>query len=273
MTARQRAEARVAPLTPWDAPRDRSTEHHVDPRDADSEAYRVWLDASLADIAGHFAAAVAHPTDDRRRIATNLALARLLRAALLAARRGDVAALDEMAESARLYLQKSMSPKDDVAFPVPERPEARSTRSTRIRHGDPPGSFVVVPGGDIVASSRQEPAVVLRDALAVAFSPGSARSPSDAEIVSGAWSYFTTALFEPIVRDLAAPLPPEPDEALAGKLAAAVHQARLAAKGTDDDAEDTAERVLRALLRALGYPATKTRSLLDPLRKKPPAET
>jgi len=95
---------------------------------------------------------------------------------------------------------------------------------------------------------------------------------TDDQIVSAAWSYFVTPLFQPIVRDLRV-LPHEPSEELAKTLAAAVRQARLAARGSNDDAEDTAERVLRALLRALGYPPNKTRSLLDPLRKKPPAET
>jgi len=270
VNARHRAAARAVPLAPWDAPRVRPTQHHPDPNDVNAGTYAVWIDATLADVAEHFAARGAYPTDSRRS-ATNLALARLLRAAVLSSRRGDLEALDEMAEPARLYLQKSKS-QGDVAIPVPAGPARPTERATQRLYGDPLGSIVVVPGGDIVAPGRQEPAVLLRDALASVLSPDTSPARSDEQIVNAAWSYFVTPLFQPITCDLP-PIPIEPSEDMAKKLAAAVHQARLAAKGSNDDPEDTAERVLRALLRALGYPANKTRSLLDPLRKKAPAET
>lgn len=263
--AGQRAAARAVPLAPWDAPRVRATQHRVNPGDI-SGTYSVWLDATLADLAEHFAAGVGH--GGGRPGAANLALARMLRAAVLSSRRGDLEELEAMAEPARLYLQRSTSPQGDVVIPVPESPAVRSTSTSHRLFGDPPGSVVMVPCGDIVAQNRQHPAVLLRDALASVLSSDTSPPRTDVQIVMAVWSYLVTPLFQPIVRDLP-PLPLEPSDDLSTRLVEAVHRARLAARGSNDDAEDTAERVLRALLRALGYPLKKTRSLLDPLRKRP----
>lgn len=279
------------PSIPWNAPRSRATQNGVAAGDSASVHYRAWLMATLADIGTHFARAAAHETIDKTAVVANLAVARMLRAAALAAHEGDAEALTRLAEASRLYLQRRESPRDDVHLLVPAAPAAPSIASSSVTFGDPPGSIVVIRGSDVVEPTRAAPASVFIAAFAgplregytegevaaitaVGGVPMRAAGPlSDEDVALGAWSYFKTTLFHQIVMDLPALLPHEPDATLLEKMCAAVLRARRDAKAAQCDAEDAAERVLRALLRSLGCPEQRVRSLLDPIRKEPPAES
>ncbi len=279
------------PSIPWNAPRSRATQNGAAAGDAASVHYRAWLMATLADIGEHFARSVAHETIDKAAVAANLAVARMLRAAALAAHEGDSDALTRLAEASRLYLQRLESPRDDVHLLVPDAPAKPSIASSSVTFGDPPGSIVVIRGSDVVEPTRAAPASVFISAFAGPLRDGHTedevaaitaaghvpqRVPgplSDEDVALGAWSYFKTPLFHQVVMDLPALLPLDPDPTLLERMCAAVLRARRDARAAQCDAEDTAERVLRALLRCLGCPEQRVRSLLDAIRKEPPAES
>jgi hypothetical protein len=285
--ARTRAERASRPFVPWDDPRKRETQVSVNALDARSDHYRAWLAASLADVAGHFARALTNETDDIATANANLAIARMLRAAVLASGLGHLKALDDISDEARLYLQRATAEKG-LVLSVPERRTGSANTSSSTLHGDPPGSVVLVPGGDVVGRARHKAAQQLWEAMATRLRDGftederaaiieavptavprAAGPISDEEIVLGAWWYFRLPLFHVVIEDLPQRLPLEPSAELLATLTAVVIETRKMAAAKSRDAEDAAEDIIRALLLALGCPSTKVRSLFDPLRKKP----